>query len=214
MSYNDRKYRVTTIGGWAFFGESELTSVSIPQTVTRIAEQAFSNCSKLKSISLPEGVTTIERAAFSRCGSLTGISIPEGVTTISTEAFAECSQLSHISLPGSLKYIETGAFTGCSSLKTVSIKAAEPFDLYNNTFEVYGDLYVPQGCKASYQNAPIWEKFNIIEMSAAGIATTITQSSEPVIYNLSGKRLRTPQKGINIVKVGKGRFPLKVFWGK
>ena len=43
---------VTTIGGWAFRGCGNITSVSIPSTVTEIKSKAFENCKSLKTINV------------------------------------------------------------------------------------------------------------------------------------------------------------------
>jgi hypothetical protein len=49
-----------------------LTSVTLPNTVTTIGERAFKNCRELTSITLPNAVT-IERGAFCDCPKLTSV---------------------------------------------------------------------------------------------------------------------------------------------
>jgi len=44
-----------------------LTSITIPNSVTRIGEEAFCDCSALTSVTIPEGVTSIGEAAFEDC---------------------------------------------------------------------------------------------------------------------------------------------------
>lgn len=68
---------VTTIGYWAFFDCSSLTSITLPQGLTAIGRSAFSDCSSLSSITLPEGVTTIDIDAFYGCSSLKDVSITD-----------------------------------------------------------------------------------------------------------------------------------------
>ena len=112
---------VSSIGKFAFYGCSSLTSISIPEGVTSIGSWAFDGCSSLTSISIPEGVSSIEFMAFAGCSSLTSISIPEGVTSIGYDAFGGCSSLTTISIPESVSSIESWAFYGCSSLTSISI---------------------------------------------------------------------------------------------
>lgn len=68
---------VTSIGGGAFFACQSLTSVEIPNSVTRFELAAFS-MSGLQSITIPSSVTSIDEQAFHMCESL------ESVTVLST----------------------------------------------------------------------------------------------------------------------------------
>ncbi len=117
VSYNDKIYRVTAIGGCAFYNCRKLTSVTIPNSVTSIDGQAFYNCSKLTSVTIPNNVTRIYSEAFYGCSSLTTIDIPNSVTTIGYSAFSGCSRLTTITIPNSVTSIGNDAFSGCSSLQ-------------------------------------------------------------------------------------------------
>ena len=59
------------IGFEMFSGCSELTSITIPETVTSIGINAFLNCSSLTWIIIPISVSSIGTGAFSGCGTLT-----------------------------------------------------------------------------------------------------------------------------------------------
>ena len=69
--FNERTYRVTSIGEKAFAGSYSLKSVTIPDSVTSIGDLAFKDCKELKSIAIPDSVTSIGEYAFSGCESLT-----------------------------------------------------------------------------------------------------------------------------------------------
>ena len=115
---------VTAIGGRAFSGCSNLTSIEIPNGVTAIGDRAFSSCSNLTSIEIPNSVTTIGSSAFYGCSNLTSITIPNSVTTIGEYAFCQCNKLVNIKIPNSVTTIEFGAFGVCSSLESITIPSS------------------------------------------------------------------------------------------
>ena len=61
----------TSIGKYAFYGCTGLTSITIPDTVTSIGEYAFYGCIGLTSITIPDSVTSIGKNAFIGCKELT-----------------------------------------------------------------------------------------------------------------------------------------------
>ena len=103
---------VTTIGGWAFT-YSPLPNITIPNSVTTIGEGAFNGCGRLISITIPNSVTSIGEHAFYECGALTNITIPNSVTSIGEYAFAGCRALTNITIPNSVTSIGESAFYGC-----------------------------------------------------------------------------------------------------
>jgi len=58
---------VESIGNYAFYGCSGLTSITIPNSVTSIGSRAFMDCSNLTSITIPSSVTSIGADAFYNC---------------------------------------------------------------------------------------------------------------------------------------------------
>lgn len=80
----------------AFQSCSNLTSITIPDSLTVISNGAFSGCSNLTTINIPNGVTTIEPWAFNSCLSLTTINIPNSVTFIGVMAFYACYSLVYV----------------------------------------------------------------------------------------------------------------------
>jgi hypothetical protein len=80
-------YSVTTLGDRAF-QQSGLTSVTIPATVTAVGNGSFSGCKSLDTVNWATGstITTIPPSMFTGTG-LTEITFPDAVTTISSNAY-------------------------------------------------------------------------------------------------------------------------------
>ena len=84
---------VKSIGSNAFYGFSDLTTVSIANTVTSIGSSAFENCTSLQSVTIPDSVKKIGSTAFKGCTSLNSIQIPDSVTSFGSGVFNGCSAL-------------------------------------------------------------------------------------------------------------------------
>ena len=110
---------ITSIGGSAFEGCEGLTALVLPDNVTEIGGSAFRNCSALTSISVPSGVKTLYSATFSGCTSLTTVTLPEGLETIESQVFMGCRALSELEIPDSVVKIGANAFSGCSANVTI-----------------------------------------------------------------------------------------------
>ena len=91
--YNSTTYEVTSIGSYAFYNCSILSSITIPTSVTSIGEYAFYNCDSLTSIKIPNSVTSIRSYAFSNCDSLASIELSDSVTSIGSYTFNGCDNL-------------------------------------------------------------------------------------------------------------------------
>jgi hypothetical protein len=99
-----------SISGYKGIGGSDGLggSVTIPSTinglpVTAIAESAFAGQSNITSISIPDGVTSIGSSAFSGCTGLTGITLPDSVISMGMNVFAGCPNLTNVSTSNGLK---------------------------------------------------------------------------------------------------------------
>lgn len=108
---------LTVIGSTTFCNCTGLTDVTLPDSLTEIGDYAFKNCTGLTSVTIPDGVISIGEAAFSGCTSLTSVTIPDGVTEIGDYAFQN-TNLNSITLPSGVD-LGAGVFNGCDSLRTV-----------------------------------------------------------------------------------------------
>ena len=130
---------VTSIGNYAFYYCTSLTSVTIPDSVTSIGYDAFENCTSLTSVTIPASVTSIGYDAFENCTSLTSVTIPDSVTSIRNYAFYYCTSLTSVTIPSSVTSIGGYAFRG-THLTSVTI----------NRNCSFGSDAFPPGCEINY----------------------------------------------------------------
>lgn len=125
---------VTSIGGWAFYGCTALTSVTIPDSIMFIGDSAFGECTNLRSITVSPGNSnykSIDGNLYSKDGKQllqyavaktdTTFVIPGGVETIGSGAFKNCDSLVNITLPDGVTSIGYGAFIDCTNLRNITI---------------------------------------------------------------------------------------------
>ena len=114
--------RTVEIGEAAFadISCSEVSSITVADTVTRIERGAFARCVDVE-ITVRGALTYVGEAAFEGCNRLRAISFASGLTEIPYRAFAGCSSLSAAMLPNTLELVDENAFEDCSSLRTVAL---------------------------------------------------------------------------------------------
>lgn len=103
-------FKVTEIGGYAFWNCSKLKTITLPSDLKVIADFAFNNCTGLQSITIPANIKNIGESVFNGCTSLSSISLPAGLEKIGKEAFYGCIKLSTVNIPDNVNTIEEEAF--------------------------------------------------------------------------------------------------------
>lgn len=125
---------MTSIESYVFSGCSNLTSLTIGNSIKSINTFAFSGCNNVKELIYADGTKNVLRLGFT---SLTSVTIPNSVTSIGNQAFYDCSGLTSVTIPNSVTSIGDYAFSGCSGLTSVVIP---------NSVTSIGD-YAFRGCK-------------------------------------------------------------------
>ena len=70
INFKNKTLKVIGIGYEAFYNCTDLTSITIGESVVNIEERAFYGCSNLTSLTIPNSVTRVDDYAFSGCSSL------------------------------------------------------------------------------------------------------------------------------------------------
>ena len=179
VEFEGNQYPVIKINDRVFSGNTNLTTVTLPESLTTLGSYAFSSCKSLKTIKIPSGVTAIPDHCFYECSSLDSVTIPEGVTTIGDRAFEDCN-LNALTLPESLEAIGSIAFCGNRSLKSVNIpakvKTIESYAFFNCGLT---ELVIPEGVQ-------VIEEYTFINNSLKNLTlpSTITSIGESAFrYN-------------------------------
>ena len=178
--YNSQPDGLVYAGKVAYIYKGEMpsnTHINIKDGTLVINNSVFSNCSNLTSITLPNSLTKVGDYAFYRCSGLTSIDIPNNVTSIGKYAFQNCIGLTYIDIPNNVTSIGADAFYQCSGLTTIVSEIENPFEIGTNVFyssnkDIYSTatLIVPSGKKATYRMTEGWNKFtNIVEVGEGGV---------------------------------------------
>ena len=129
--YEGAYYQVTSIGNDAFAGSRQMTSLSLPSSISDMSSGLFSLCTSLSSISVDEdnpiffssnGIlykrnpTSLYFAPRNLQGDIT---LDSTLTTIPSSAFQNCTGITSVTLPDNITEIADGAFTGCTGLTEI-----------------------------------------------------------------------------------------------
>lgn len=133
MNCNEEAY---AIYDYAFYGNTTLTGIAIPNSVTSIGSYAFNGCSSLTSIAIGNGVTSIGSSIFgstayyhdssnwengvlyigkylleAKTSIASSYEIKNGTSVIASNAFSYCSSLTSVTIPDSVTSIGSYAFS-------------------------------------------------------------------------------------------------------
>ncbi len=124
---------VTNIAAGAFNSKSNITAVSIPDSVAAIGDYAFNDCVKLATVTLPSTLVSLGDAVFANCAALTAVNpvakegaqgvtvntLPASIEEFGVAVFYNCEKLESMALPQTMTVMPKQTFMGCKALACV-----------------------------------------------------------------------------------------------
>jgi hypothetical protein len=102
------------------FANTSFTEIRLPSTLETIGSRAFA-LTRITKLVLPSSITSVGSGAFSGCRNLKEVEIPDSLTVLDSAIFSGCGKLESIKFPAGLKAIGESAFFGCGSLIEVEL---------------------------------------------------------------------------------------------
>ncbi len=118
------------------YPNDKIGNFALPDTITSIGLE-FEGLTNLTGITIPDSVTNIASWAFYQCFYLTNVTIGNNVTSIPYNAFSECFSLNWVTMGKSVAYIDFSAFDFCGSPLVGILFQGGPPQL--GTLPFYGD---------------------------------------------------------------------------
>jgi len=180
--------KLKTIGRSAFYYDSLITSITIPESVTFIDYSAINSKTMINVADKNQNYLSIDGVLFNKnktillqCPSVkTGeYSIPSTITKIGYKAFEGCCKLTYVIIPTSVDSIGYGALGGCTALKSIIIPSSVSF-IGSNAFS---------GCK---------------NVTSIEIPSSITKINSFTFFEC--KNLTSIEIPLSVTKIGYGAF--------
>ncbi len=147
---------------------TDIVSVTMPDTIKKIEYWAFYNCASLKTVRFSHCLEFIDSEVFFGCSSLKEIDLGESLQSIGAGAFKNCTALTSVTLPNTVTAIDENAFSGCNSLVSVKYLGNE------NEFEAINILA---------GNEPLTSA----EISCCGIAVSFVDTDGSEFYSYTAE---------------------------
>lgn len=136
------------LGDGVFQGGSELTAVTLPNTVTDLGPYTF-EYTAIQRLTIPDSVT--------------GITVISPGTEIETEGlFNHCEQMTGVTIGKGLTSIHRYTFRGCTALRNVEVRRSTPPAISEHLFDDCPNLahiYVPVSAVNAYKTATGWSAY-------------------------------------------------------
>ena len=179
---------VTRISTISLYGNSDIESLSMPDSVTSICNQFIRFCDGMTSLKLSANLTEVEFSAFEGLRSLETLILPDGITDIPEYCCSSMDKVKYIKLPANLKKIGNNAFSSNPNLKAIYIPegvtdiSPTAFEDTDVTLIVHKGSYAEEYAKAQEMEYTYRESFSF-RYSTSGNGTCSISNGTTNISN-------------------------------
>ena len=165
------------------FQDCQITSITVPATITAIPVGAFNGCQQLKNVTLPETIESVEGSAFANCTSLEEIYLPESIKDMGMFIFWNCSSLKKVNIPKQVTILGLGAFLN-SGIETFIIPENITY-IDDDCFATYGEekcLKSIKICRKTYSDGNIHFPESMFN-DVSGITLIVPEGTKESLYS-------------------------------
>lgn len=184
--------------------------------VTVIDDKAFEE-TNITGVTVPDSVISIGRLAFAYCNSLSDVKLSESLIYIHELAFASCDALKEITIPASVEEMDN-PFRWCSALDTVYMEGMVAPEYYFNPYAAYREgngevvFIIPKGA-TGYED---WSSRNFVHSviyegeSIPGYGISLSPSTVDFGTTLTGNDYQPEPRVVTVTNSGDRSLVLKL----
>lgn len=163
IKVNNRDFIVAIINDVGI--AKNITSITIPESVTLIGGSAFKDCDKLSEVKFEGNFTylILDSDIFWSCTSLQTITLPEGLVNLASYTFDNCTSLQYVKIPSSVKEVGYNVFYNSSAEKELTIDLTAFKDVDKIAYCDSGCIYNCDASKITFQINSNLDKQNFID---------------------------------------------------
>lgn len=185
---------VSAIGSSAFAGKTQISSITLPETITEIRDSAFEGGydaeMRLESVNFEgSNLKRIGNYAFRYCRKLKTFAFPQGLESIGSYAFDNCYSLATMTLTKNIDSLGFGVFSNCPQLAEINVEPANEYfaDLDGVIYDKAIKKLIRYPAAKSGQSFELPQSVTDIESEAFHSAYSLKEVSLGSVRNIGSK---------------------------